>query len=185
VRTRPEASAHFWGRLHRESVHNPLDEDLASLLDEIESYGGFATRPPKPSHRPALELEWSMDGIKLNLIGSVLAFDSARSPALEELRIETSFPADDRTARQLEAKPLANYTKYACKVRGCALTLPDPSTCVPRTYPHTPTRTHPTELAELVLVGRGDGHRIEVSWARFSSLVRSDDPGGWIRHEVV
>jgi hypothetical protein len=125
VKARPEASAHFWGRLHRESVHNPLDEDLASLLDEIESYGGFATRPPTPSHRPALELELSMDGIELNLIGSVLAFDSARSPALEELRIEPFFPADDRTARQLEAKPLANYTKYACKVRGCALTLPD------------------------------------------------------------
>ena len=49
-----------------------------------------------------------MDGIELNLIGSVLAFDSARSPALEELRIETSFPADDRTARQLEARPLAD-----------------------------------------------------------------------------
>ena len=120
-----KASAHFWGRLHRESVHNPLDEDLASLLDEIESYGGFATRPPKPSHRPALELELSMDGIELNLIGSVLAFDSARSPALEELRIEPFFPAADRTARQLEARPLPDYTKYACKVRGCALTLPD------------------------------------------------------------
>ena len=66
-----------------------------------------------------------MDGIGLNLIGSVLAFDSARSPALEELRIEPFFPADNRTARQLEARPLPDYTKYACKVRGCALTLPD------------------------------------------------------------
>jgi hypothetical protein len=37
----------------------------------------------------------------------VLAFDSARSPALEGLRIETFFPADDRTARQLEARHLA------------------------------------------------------------------------------
>jgi hypothetical protein len=45
--------------------------------------------------------------MELSLIGSVLAFDSARSPALEELRIETFFPADDRTARQLEARPLA------------------------------------------------------------------------------
>jgi len=104
----PEASAHFWGRLHRESVHNPLDEGLAALLEEIASYGDFATRPPTPSRRPALELELAMDGMELNLIGSVLAFDSARSPALEELRIETFFPADDRTARQLEARPLAD-----------------------------------------------------------------------------
>jgi transcriptional regulator with XRE-family HTH domain len=104
----PEASAHFWDRLHRESVHNPLDEDLAALIEEIRSYGDVATRPPKPSRHPALELELAMDGMELSLIGSVLAFDSARVPALEELRIETFFPADDHTARQLEARPLAN-----------------------------------------------------------------------------
>jgi transcriptional regulator with XRE-family HTH domain len=99
-----EASAHFWGRLHRESVHNPLDEDLASLLDEIASYGDVATRAPRSPGGPALELELVMDGMELSLIGSVLAFDSARTPALEELRIETFFPADERTARQLEAR---------------------------------------------------------------------------------
>lgn len=100
----PEASAHFWGRLHRESVHNPLDEDLAALIEEVASYGDVATRPSTPSRRPALELELAMDGMELSLIGSVLAFDSARAPALEELRIETFFPADDHTARQLEAR---------------------------------------------------------------------------------
>jgi len=104
----PEASAHFWDRLYRESVHNPLDEDLASLLEEIASYGDFAKSPPTPSRHPALVLELSMDGMELSLIGSVLAFDSARSPALEELRIETFFPADEHTARQLEARPLAD-----------------------------------------------------------------------------
>jgi transcriptional regulator with XRE-family HTH domain len=104
----PEASAHFWERLHRESVHNPLDEELAALLEEIASYGDLVPRSPTPSRRPALELELAMEGMELSLIGSVLAFDSARSPALEELRIETFFPADDRTARQLEARPLVD-----------------------------------------------------------------------------
>jgi len=102
-----EASAHFRDRLHRESVHNPLDEDLASLLEEIASYGDVGTRSPILSRRPALELELAMDGRELRLIGSVLAFDSARSPALDELRIETFFQADDRTARQLEARSLS------------------------------------------------------------------------------
>jgi transcriptional regulator with XRE-family HTH domain len=104
----PEASTHFWDRLHRESVHNPLDEDLASLLVEIASYGDFAQGPPTPSRHPALMVELSMDGMELSLIGSVLAFDSAQSPALEELRIETFFPADERTARQLEAMPFTD-----------------------------------------------------------------------------
>jgi hypothetical protein len=45
--------------------------------------------------------------MELRLIGSVLAFDSALAPALDELRIETFFPADTRTARQLEAAQLA------------------------------------------------------------------------------
>ena len=100
----PEASAHFWERLHRESVHNPLDEGLAALLEEIASYGDVDTSPSRPSSPHALVLHLSMDDVELRLIGSVLAFDSARSPALEELRIETFFPADDCTARQLEAQ---------------------------------------------------------------------------------
>jgi len=101
----PDASAHFWGRLHRESVHNPLDEGLAALLEEIASYDDVDTSPSRPlSHHHALVLHLSMDEVEMRLIGSVLAFDSARSPALEELRIETFFPADDRTARQLETQ---------------------------------------------------------------------------------
>jgi transcriptional regulator with XRE-family HTH domain len=100
------ASAHFWGRLHRESVHNPLDTDLAALLEEIEGYGEIGTGTARPSDGHALVLELSMNDVELRLLGSVLAFDTARSPALEELRVETFFPADEQTARRLERTPL-------------------------------------------------------------------------------
>jgi len=103
----PEASAHFRARLHRESVHNPLDEELAALLEEVTAYGDASEVAPDPSDQHAMVLELSRGGMELRLIGSVLAFDSARSPALDELRIETFFPADTRTARQLESAPLA------------------------------------------------------------------------------
>jgi transcriptional regulator with XRE-family HTH domain len=94
----PEVSAHFQARLHRESVHNPRDEGLAALLEEMKAYADAPEADPNPSGQHAMVLELSRDGMELRLIGSVLAFDSARSPALDELRIETFFPADTRTA---------------------------------------------------------------------------------------
>lgn len=101
-----QVSAHFWTRLHRESVHNPHDDGLAALMDEIASYGDVTTSATMPTQHPALELHLKMEGRELRLIGSVLAFDSAMAPALDELRIETFFPADDATRDQLEARPL-------------------------------------------------------------------------------
>jgi len=105
----PDVGAHFWARLNRESVRNPLDEGLVSLLEEVASYGDLPARPTLPRHDHALVLHLSIGDAEARLIGSVLAFDSVSSPALEELRVETFFPADDRTARQLEAAPLTEW----------------------------------------------------------------------------
>jgi len=101
-----DAGMHFWERLHRESVRNPDDDELTALLEEMTSYGDVPTGPVRPSPHPALELHLAVDGMELRLIGSVLTFDSARTPALEELRVETFFPADDTSAQQLEAQQL-------------------------------------------------------------------------------
>jgi|GEM_PF-5936713 len=55
------------------------------------------------SHDHALVLHLSMGDLEARLIGTIMAFDSARSPALEELRIETFFPADEESRRRMEA----------------------------------------------------------------------------------
>jgi hypothetical protein len=99
----------MWARLHRESVRNPLDEGLVSLLDEVASYGDLPEGRIDALHDHALPLHLSMGEMEVRLIGSILAFDAAATPALEELRIETYFPADARTARQLEEAPLAEW----------------------------------------------------------------------------
>jgi transcriptional regulator with XRE-family HTH domain len=104
-----EVSTHMWARLHRESVRNPLDEGLVSLLDEVASYGDLPEGRIDALHDHALPLHLSMGEMEVRLIGSILAFDAAATPALEELRIETYFPADARTARQLEEAPLAEW----------------------------------------------------------------------------
>lgn len=107
-----EAGRHFWGRLHRECVHNPNDENLASLLQEMASYGDVPPDQIASSSHPAMELHLSMDSEEFRLIGSVLAFDSAQTPALDELRIETFFPADDASAEKIENGFLAEPNRH-------------------------------------------------------------------------
>ena len=92
----------FARRLERERGRHPFDEGLAALAAEIAAYG-IPAGPEAPSGEPALVLDLSLDGVRMRLLGCVLAFDHARAPALEELRIETFFPADEETAERLAA----------------------------------------------------------------------------------
>ncbi|GAB5537470.1 MAG: helix-turn-helix transcriptional regulator [Rubricoccaceae bacterium] len=101
---RDEVAIHFLARLERESAARPNDAELAALMDEMASYGPFrAPLVAAPSDDLALPLKLAINGHSLRLIGGVLAFDGARSPALDELRIETFFPADQATADVLHA----------------------------------------------------------------------------------
>ena len=98
----PEVAAHFVARLRQESLRNPLDERLAQLVAEMESYAGARAVPSGPLGGAPLALDLLVDGHRLALLPTVLAFDTARSVALEELRIETFFPADEATAALLD-----------------------------------------------------------------------------------
>jgi transcriptional regulator with XRE-family HTH domain len=97
----PAVAAHFLDRLRQESLRNPMDEELAALFVEMEEFA-----PPVPHRQErgesTLTLDLLIDGLHLRLLAAVLAFDTAGSIALEELRIETFFPADDSTATLLE-----------------------------------------------------------------------------------
>ncbi|PIQ61998.1 MAG: transcriptional regulator [Bacteroidetes bacterium CG12_big_fil_rev_8_21_14_0_65_60_17] len=116
----PDVRTHFMERLSRELIRNPMDAEFAVLVDEMASYvgvpgedssGGRDSRRGarrRDSARPASEdlalvLHLSTGDMEARLIGTVMAFDSARSPALEELRIETFFPADEATRMQMES----------------------------------------------------------------------------------
>ncbi len=117
-----DVSSHFMERLHRELIRNPMDTGLAALMDEVASYGGESGdgelgRSVREHGAPgraasgmgaqdhALVMHLSTGGMEVRLVGTVMAFDSARSPALEELRIETFFPADEETRRQMDVSP--------------------------------------------------------------------------------
>lgn len=109
----PAVAAHFLDRLRRESFRNPMDERLAALVEEMEAYAPPA-RVRAEQGESALVLDLSIDGHRLRLLPAVLAFDTAGSVALEELRIETFFPADDATAAVLELARHDNVATRHC-----------------------------------------------------------------------
>lgn len=94
----PAVAAHFLDRLRRESFRNPMDDRLATLIDEVKGYAPEQTK----REESALVLDLEIEGHRLRLLPTVLAFDTAGSVALEELRVETFFPGDDATAALLE-----------------------------------------------------------------------------------
>lgn len=100
----PAVGAHFAARLHRERLRNPHDAGLQALYDELHAYGDLHTPEAISTHAAhhVLPIELDLDGTHLRLLGSILAFEGATTAALDELRIETFFPADEETARRLE-----------------------------------------------------------------------------------
>jgi transcriptional regulator with XRE-family HTH domain len=88
-------------RVHREVVANPSDERMKSFLEELLSYPEVPNRwrmldldaaPP-----PFLTIDYKWKNFTLRLFSALTTFGSAMDIALQELRIESFFPADETT----------------------------------------------------------------------------------------
>jgi hypothetical protein len=51
---------------------------------------------------PTVTVEFQRDDLSLAFLGTVTVFSAPQEPTLEELRIESSFPLDARTAAACE-----------------------------------------------------------------------------------
>lgn len=88
-------------RIHRETIANPSDETMRAFLAELLAY------PNVPSHwqtmdlgdvvGPLLTIDYRFGAGTLRLFGTITTFGTAQDIALQELRIESFFPADDAT----------------------------------------------------------------------------------------
>ncbi len=95
-------------RLERERNHRPADEALAALVDEMVSYvdvAGLRSMPPLTAGADLLvpmmiEIEGS--GV-LRLLTTISTIGSPHDVTLDELRLETFFPADDAGRELLAA----------------------------------------------------------------------------------
>jgi transcriptional regulator with XRE-family HTH domain len=98
-----EVAADMIRRLHREIDWVPTDEVLQNLLAEVLSYPDvperWHTRELELPTSPMLTFVFRKADIELRFFSTWTTFGAPHDVTLEELRIESLFPADELTAR--------------------------------------------------------------------------------------
>jgi transcriptional regulator with XRE-family HTH domain len=94
-------AAYIMRRLHREAAENPSDETMKCFIGELLSYPNVPNRwrmldldgtPP-----PFLTLNYRWKNLTLRWFSTLTTLGTPLDIALQELRIETLFPADEAT----------------------------------------------------------------------------------------
>lgn len=94
-------------RVHREVVANPSDETMKCFLEELLSYPAVPSRwrvlDVDDSPPPFLTINYKWKNSMLRWFSTHATFGSPQDVALQEIRIETFFPADEATRVALMA----------------------------------------------------------------------------------
>jgi transcriptional regulator with XRE-family HTH domain len=101
----PEYAAHLVDRLRREAL-SYADERLLALHDELCSYPGVAGSPSPADTAGQVFVPMVLrtgEGV-LTFFSMLSTFGTARDITLEELAVESFFPADEATAAVLRAR---------------------------------------------------------------------------------
>jgi transcriptional regulator with XRE-family HTH domain len=92
-------------RVHREAADNPMDKTMKGFLEELLSYPNVPSRwrmfefdgtPP-----PFLTINYRWKNSTLSFFSALTTFGTPLDIALQELRIESFFPADEATRAAL------------------------------------------------------------------------------------
>jgi len=98
----------FLQRARRALVLNPRDDRLAGLVEEILATPGVPESWRRPDWStppaPAIELVMTLEGRQYRFFTMLAHFGAAQSVTLEELSVESFFPADEETRRLLLAE---------------------------------------------------------------------------------
>ena len=94
-------------RVHREVSANPSDETMKCFLEELLSYPGVPSRwrvlDVDDSPPPFLTIDYRSNASTLRFFSTLTTFGSPQDVALQEMRIESFFPADEVTRAALMA----------------------------------------------------------------------------------
>jgi transcriptional regulator with XRE-family HTH domain len=97
-----EVARHLLGRAERELADTAGDDVAETLLAELRRYAG-PSRPHTPdAFSPGdllLPVHIRKDGIDLRLFSAMMTLGTPQDVTLQELRIETFFPADEASER--------------------------------------------------------------------------------------
>ena len=96
--------AHLLERL-RQQIHESSDPVLAALLQELQAYPLPPASPPLPGEHLGvlMPFEFRTPAGTLQLVSTTTVFGSPVDVTLQELALETFFPADDANAAALRA----------------------------------------------------------------------------------
>jgi transcriptional regulator with XRE-family HTH domain len=95
----PEWRAHLLARLHRQAEATG-DPRLYSLYSELEAYSGGAASPPGPAD-VVVPLRYRASGAELSFLSITAVIGTPMDVTVEELAIESFYPADPQTAKAL------------------------------------------------------------------------------------
>jgi transcriptional regulator with XRE-family HTH domain len=102
VRNWEEAADALVQRVHREAVGGFADPETRALLDEALGFPGVPPAWRVPDFRaapiPVVPVEFEKDGLALSYFSTVTTLGTPQDAMLQEIRIESFFPADEATA---------------------------------------------------------------------------------------
>jgi transcriptional regulator with XRE-family HTH domain len=100
----PEVGGHLLDRAEREMGFDASDAAGAALLEELRRYADFPQPADRAPHvRPGdllLPIHIRKDQLELRLFSTIMTLGTPHDVTLQELRIETLFPADQHSERQ-------------------------------------------------------------------------------------
>ena len=96
----PEWRAHLLARLHRQ-VEATGDRRLAALHDELSAYPGGRGRAPGPDRRRGPAALPRGPAAELSFLSITAVIGTPMDITVEELAIESFYPADHHTAKAL------------------------------------------------------------------------------------
>ena len=95
----PEWRAHLLARLHRQAEATG-DPRLFTLYAELEAYPGGQAKPPDRAD-VVVPLRFRASGAELSFLSITAVIGTPRDVTVEELAIESFYPADPQTAKAL------------------------------------------------------------------------------------
>jgi transcriptional regulator with XRE-family HTH domain len=101
-----EVSRHLLGRAERELGHDKDDPIAVALLSELRGYAGAATGHVQARHIAGdllLPIHMKTDAFELRMFSGIMTLGTPRDVTLQELRIETFFPADQESEKAWRA----------------------------------------------------------------------------------
>jgi transcriptional regulator with XRE-family HTH domain len=104
---RESVAARIIQRVHREVAANPSDETMKCFLEELLGYPAVPSRwrvlDIDDSPPPFLTINYRWNDSTLRFFSTLTTFGSPQDVALQEMRIESFFPADEATRAALTA----------------------------------------------------------------------------------